>query len=246
MIGAGTKPLIVFRRGYTQGGLRHMERRTALIVSISTAATVLTGGLAFASLGGLNILGFSADTAAASVEIGTTIANVDSGVVLTDSKLVGASLIGVDPATTTEVVPGAVPEVVVPGVTPPGSAPRTTSSPTGTPAPNTPASNGGAPATNAPVTQPPATAAPVTAAPTVTTVKPPSTTTPPATTVKPPTTTVKPPTTTTPPTTVAAPSSTLPPGVRIPADWPAGKPIPPIPAGCKSPQLEDNGVWNCQ
>ena len=28
-------------------------------------------------------------------------------------------------------------------------------------------------------------------------------------------------------------------------DWPAGKPIPPIPPGCRQPQLEDNGVWNC-
>lgn len=35
-----------------------------------------------------------------------------------------------------------------------------------------------------------------------------------------------------------------PPGV--PADWPAGKPIPPMPPNCKHPQLEDNGVWNCE
>ncbi len=49
------------------------------------------------------------------------------------------------------------------------------------------------------------------------------------------------PTTTTP---APAPTTTiLPPGV--PADWPAGKPIPPMPAGCQKPQLEDNGVWNC-
>jgi hypothetical protein len=39
-------------------------------------------------------------------------------------------------------------------------------------------------------------------------------------------------------------STTRPPGV--PDDWPAGKPIPPMPANCKQPQLEDNGVWNCQ
>jgi hypothetical protein len=31
----------------------------------------------------------------------------------------------------------------------------------------------------------------------------------------------------------------------VPRDWPAGKPIPPMPANCKSPQLELNGVWNC-
>jgi hypothetical protein len=40
-------------------------------------------------------------------------------------------------------------------------------------------------------------------------------------------------------------NSTLPAGARIPADWPPGKPIPPIPAGCQQPVLEDNGVWNC-
>ena len=43
------------------------------------------------------------------------------------------------------------------------------------------------------------------------------------------------------PTTTIAPR---PPGV--PADWPAGKPIPPMPEGCRQPQLEDDGVWNCQ
>jgi hypothetical protein len=32
----------------------------------------------------------------------------------------------------------------------------------------------------------------------------------------------------------------------VPRDWPADKPIPPMPANCRQPQLEDNGVWNCQ
>ena len=49
-----------------------------------------------------------------------------------------------------------------------------------------------------------------------------------------------------PTTTTVAPvtTTTRPPGV--PRDWPAGKPIPPMPPNCKQPQLEDNGVWNCQ
>jgi hypothetical protein len=34
--------------------------------------------------------------------------------------------------------------------------------------------------------------------------------------------------------------------VGVPSDWPADKPIPPMPANCRQPQLEDNGVWNCQ
>ena len=59
------------------------------------------------------------------------------------------------------------------------------------------------------------------------------------TTIRPTTTTVKPTT----PTTVKPAAAKLPPGV--PADWPAGKPIPPMPAHCSEPQLELNGVWNC-
>jgi hypothetical protein len=52
-------------------------------------------------------------------------------------------------------------------------------------------------------------------------------------------------------TTVEAPSSvavttttTRPPGV--PEDWPSDRPIPPMPSGCRQPQLEDDGTWNCQ
>src|SRR5205085_9723848 len=45
------------------------------------------------------------------------------------------------------------------------------------------------------------------------------------------------------PSTSVTPT-TRPPGV--PADWPAGKPVPPMPPNCRQPQLEDNGVWNCQ
>lgn len=48
-----------------------------------------------------------------------------------------------------------------------------------------------------------------------------------------------------PPATVAAVAA-VPAGAQIPADWPKGKAIPPLPAGCQQPQLEDNGVWNCQ
>jgi hypothetical protein len=53
------------------------------------------------------------------------------------------------------------------------------------------------------------------------------------------------PATTAPATTAPrAPTTTLPPGV--PTDWPAGKPIPPMPPHCVQPQLELTGVWNCQ
>jgi Flp pilus assembly pilin Flp len=45
-------------------------------------------------------------------------------------------------------------------------------------------------------------------------------------------------------TTTAAPTTTRP--VGVPNDWPANKPIPPMPDNCRQPQLEDNGRWNCQ
>ncbi len=60
-----------------------------------------------------------------------------------------------------------------------------------------------------------------------------------------------------PPSTTTSPSATTTSGVPesgptptarprgVPADWPAGKPIPPMPPGCQDPQLEDNGIWNC-
>jgi hypothetical protein len=47
-----------------------------------------------------------------------------------------------------------------------------------------------------------------------------------------------------PSTSVPATTTTRPRGV--PADWPPGEPIPPMPPDCHQPQLEDNGVWNCQ
>jgi hypothetical protein len=61
----------------------------------------------------------------------------------------------------------------------------------------------------------------------------------PTTTTVTPTTVAPNPTTTIPTTT----PTTWPRGV--PRDWPKDKPIPPMPPNCRDPQLEDNGVWNC-
>lgn len=71
----------------------------------------------------------------------------------------------------------------------------------------------------------------------------PSPSAPPATT----TPTTRPPKAPAPTTSTTAPRSTTttrPPGV--PKDWPADKPIPPMPPDCEDPKLEDNGQWNCQ
>jgi hypothetical protein len=57
----------------------------------------------------------------------------------------------------------------------------------------------------------------------------------------------EPPTTVAPTPPTSAPSS--PPTTRqrieIPEGWPADQPLPPMPANCAEPHLEDNGVWNC-
>lgn len=67
------------------------------------------------------------------------------------------------------------------------------------------------------------------------------------TTTKPaPTTTVPAPTPTTRPADHLVYPKDLPPGWEIPEDWPANKPLPPIPAGCRQGHLEDNLVWNCE
>ena len=52
------------------------------------------------------------------------------------------------------------------------------------------------------------------------------------------------PTSTTSTTSPPVTTTTRPRGV--PVDWPPNKPIPPMPPNCQQPQLEDNGVWNCQ
>ena len=124
-----------------------------------------------------------------------------------------------------------VPQPQTPAPAPaPKSAPDPTSAPAPAPAPSAAPAPASAPApapaparapAPAPAPAPSPTPAPTTPAPKATT-----------TTVPKPT------------TTIATTSSTLPPGV--PRNWPAGKPIPPMPPGCRQPQLEDNGVWNCQ
>ena len=50
----------------------------------------------------------------------------------------------------------------------------------------------------------------------------------------------------TPPTSApSSPPTTSGQHIEIPDDWPADKPLPPMPADCAEPHLEDNGVWNC-
>lgn len=180
-------------------------------------ATVVVGTLAFAALGGIDVLGFGTEAQSAPVEIVETSPTTTAANDVTISVDTTTTLVGEQPATS--INPDGTP-MESSGVTNGGGAAPIATTPRAT----TP----GAPATTAgttPATTPAATAAPTpsTAAPTTVTV--PRTTTPPV-------------------TTAAPPASTLPAGV--PKDWPPGKPIPPKPAGCIDGQLEDNGVWNCQ
>jgi len=200
-----------------------MERRTALATSATMLATVAVGAVAFAALGGLDVMGFGGNEQGATPTIVTIVQVTTDGTVVVD-------------AITTTAVPGVPP---VPGDT------------AGvTPVPDSPASGGGGgggtPVAGPGTTTPRATtpgAPNTTAAPTPTPAPTPAPTSPPTVA---PTTPTTAPRVTTPPTTAPPTGTTLPPGVRIPSDWPPGVPIPPIPPGCKQPQLEDNGVWNCQ
>ena len=70
--------------------------------------------------------------------------------------------------------------------------------------------------------------------------------TPPTTSTTEPVEASPPITTTTTTTTTAPPVTTTTRPRGVPRDWPPGKPIPPMPPNCREPQLEDNGVWNCQ
>jgi len=187
---------------------------------VSLTASLAVGALAFASLGGIDVLGFGS----AAIPTDPTILDTTSlASAVTDTQV---TVSGSDESTTTGV--GELPPVVVqPGATGgPTQAPRGVTSPAAQTPTSTP--TGTAPAPTSPAAATPASTAPA-VAPTVTA----PATTPPATAA--PT-----------PATTAAPTNTVPPGARIPSDWPANKPIPPIPPGCVKPVLEDNGVWNCE
>jgi hypothetical protein len=223
-----------------------MERRLALAAAGAAAATFGIGTVCFAALGGTDILGLTATG---------TLSIAPAAAPKTITRVV--VVVGPDGAPIgTEVVTETVPiEAAAADTAPADVAPESTAAvalPTD-PAASTAATSpiGASPNQNlswSPYAPKPTTT--VATKVTVTTVaaaKPTPLTTrvtvpAPATTVAITSPTTAPPVVTT--TTAAAPTSTLPRGV--PADWPAGKPIPPKPPNCVKGQLEDNGVWNCE
>ena len=223
-----------------------MERRLAVTYIISATTTLGIACVAIAAVGG----GLFA-SAAPQVAGGKQVELIDDYIVVhsetTAETIAGAADLGAAAAaavtaTAASAGPTAPADTPAPGAiatAPPqtsaGAAPDAprSESPAST-TPPAPATTAGAP-TPAATAAPSPTAAPApTAAPTTQPRAPAPTAAP---TTQPPAPTV---------TTAAPAIAGVPQGARIPSDWPASKPIPPIPPGCKMPQLEDNGVWNCQ
>lgn len=216
-----------------------MERRTALAAAVAGAATLATASVTLAAVGAIDILGFRSPRVAAGATdpvVVKQIETVDSLVVIpsmpTAWSITSAAGSGAQRFALVAMQPVAPASgSAAPSAASGSASPYYASGGQGAAAPaasfvTLPASPDTAPPPTSATTKPaPSTAAPTTGAPTTT----------------------RPPTTTAPPTTAApttTPRTTLPPGV--PADWPKDKPIPPMPAGCQNPQLEDNGVWNCE
>lgn len=203
-----------------------MERHIAKVTALSVGLSLIAGTFAFAAVGGLSMLGLGA-------------------VKSVHESLAGPALRQVAPLTTD--ASGASPTALnAPIFVAVGQSSTSLSSRAASTAAAAvsaePAALIAEPAAVAPVppnspiiVQPEPTSAPTTPAPATVAPTMPKTTTPPTAAPAPATT----------PTTVPKTTTTVrPPGV--PLDWPAGKAIPPMPVPCPYPQLELNGVWNCQ
>ena len=240
-----------------------MERRVALTAACTSSVCLAVGTVSFAAVGGASILGFGGSDAPQAANVDPLVVKRfqtidDIVVVLTTAD--PSSVVGSIEMAATDVTQGAT------------DLPTQLQRPGNRPGSGVPASTGGAPANDGDgqADQPGATptvpsdgpvsgttsprptgtlpSAPSAAQPSPTPTNTPTTapaTNSPSSAV--PTTATPPtnaPVTTAPATTASPPTTVRPPGV--PADWPANKPIPPLPANCIKPQLEDNGVWNCE
>lgn len=204
-----------------------MERRLAITYSVSATATLGLACVAFAAVGG----GIFVSAAPKLNGEGKSVEFIDEYIVLHSSTTLA-------PIETTAVLDaGSLPApapAAASGAAPRASAPVAAS-------PDLVAAPAAQPDTLA-AAAPDTVSAPAAPSPEAAAPPPEPSPSPAAATTAPQATTPLPKPT---PTTTAPSSSTLPRGAKIPKDWPAGRPIPPIPPGCKEPQLEDNGVWNC-
>jgi len=204
-----------------------MERRKAL--AAATAATFVLGSgiVAAASITGASFLGFGGgDEPSSSAAPSAPMSK--GGVIVKTRNIYDQFVVATDDGATT----GAASDNRHTGAPSGGLDPIVVSEPSNAGPGAGPSADDSTPTSNAPAPRPgKARTTPTTARATTPATAPDAGETPPTTSGPTPTTTV--PTTTT----------TWPPGV--PKDWPKDKPIPPMPANCRQPQLEDNGVWNC-
>ncbi len=210
-----------------------MERKKAL--ALASTATLLVGStmVSVASVSGASFLGFGA--AHATVATATTSdANAAPGVVRKTRNIYDRYVLdlGGDPAAT------ASPRV-------PRSASVAAAAPADFSIPVAPGPGAPNDATT-PTTTRPSAPRTKTASPTPSRPKPP-TSTPSTHSTEPddPAPGTVPPTTAAPHSTTTIPTTTTTWPRGVPRDWPKDKPIPPMPPNCRQPQLEDNGVWNC-
>lgn len=232
-----------------------MQRRVAMSVSVAATASLAVGTVAFGAVGGASIFGFNdsigpvAHRSAVIVKHRTE--TIDQVVVVSSPATITASADGAD---STVILAAPVDSgAPAPKTNSPNSSAQTVttvsrkSSPAATVAPNpavqkaqTATSAVGANSSSTQSTSAAAETTPPSSTSSVVAETAPTTTAAPVTTAAPETTVA-----TTVATTVPAPATTVRPS-GVPADWPANRPIPPMPPGCQKPQLEDNGVWNCE
>ena len=202
-----------------------MERRKAL--ALASTATLLVGStiVSVASVSGASFLGFGASSSHAAAA-GSAGPGSAPGVVRKTRNIYDRYVLDLGGGSTNAQSTGS-PHAPAAVVALPNFAVGDA------PGPSTPAES-------TPTTRPASKRRTPTTTPHGSTTKVPSTT---PTTEPDETTPVTAPPATAPPTTIPTTTTTWPRGV--PRDWPKDKPIPPMPPNCREPQLEDNGVWNC-
>lgn len=195
-----------------------MERTKALAASTAATLALGSGIVAAASITGASFLGFGVVKHNARSTAAATPDGSKPGVVVRTRNVYDRYV--VETANGTPPVGGGSGTTTGSpgGAGTPGSTPPTGTSPEREPRAPTPT----------PTTSPPRTGKTPSNTPTT---RPEEPTTPPAVT----------------PTTPAPSPTTIPATwpIGVPKDWPPDKPIPPMPPNCGQPQLEDNGVWNC-
>jgi hypothetical protein len=202
-----------------------MERHIATVTGVAVGASIIAATFAFAAVGGLSMLGLGAIKSADQTSTGpapsqeTPISADPSAVSTSLSDALVAATLGQPSTSSGSKGRGSAPLGIVASAPSELVAPADVGVPTAAPQVAEPIVT--------PVVVPIIVAVPTVAGAPVT-----------APATSPPTV----PKTTAAPVTVA-PTTTRPPGV--PADWPANKAIPPMPKNCEQPQLELNGVWNC-